>query len=163
MALRIGKWLRSWFRPRPPAPRPPADPRLEADAWLGAVFAELGDRYQLGPDSPDGARVLRRTGRARFNPMPVWLRSADFLVRADYEARGEAAAARALLDARLSSRMAALGLASAAESVEEWAGTVLTRRYQGHCTAAGNAAAAVRFVCEESETQINLAAEAPAP
>ena len=161
MALRIGKLLRSWFTPRPPAPRRPADPRLLTDAWLGAVFAQLGERYQLGPDSPDGARVLRRTGRARFNPMPVWLRSADFVVRADYEARGEAAAARALLDERLSARMAALGLSISAESVEEWAGTVLTRRYQGHCTAADNATAAVRFVCEESETQINLAAESP--
>ncbi len=163
MALRLGKLLRSWLRPRLPAPRPPADPRLATDAWLGAVFAQLGDRYQLGPDSPDGARVLRRTGRARFNPMPVWLRSTDFLVRAEYEARGEEAAARALLDQRLSGRLQALGLASASESVEEWAGTVVTRRYQGTCTAAASAAAVVRFVCEESETQINLAAEATAP
>ena len=159
MPLRLGKLLRSWFRPRPPAPRPVADPRMITDAWLGAVFAALGDRYQLGPDSPEGAQVLRRTGRARFNPMPVWLRSADFQVRADYEARGEEAAARALLDQRLSGRLQALGLASASESVEQWAGTVITRRYQGTCTAPGSAAAVVRFVCEDSETQINLAAE----
>ena len=163
MALRLGRLLRSWFTPRLPAPKPAADPRLAADPWLGAVFAQLGDRYQLGPDSAAGARILRRTGRARFNPMPVWLRSADFLVSVDYEARGEAAAARALLDQRLSARLAALGLAATAESVEEWAGTVLTRRYEGHCTTAENAAAAVRFICEDSETQINLAAEPAAP
>jgi len=36
---------------------------------------------------------------------------------------------------------------------------VLTRRYEGRCETAEAAAAAVRFFCEESETQINLAAE----
>jgi hypothetical protein len=36
---------------------------------------------------------------------------------------------------------------------------VLTRRYQGRCDAPEQAAAAVRFMCEESELQINLAAE----
>ena len=47
----------------------------------------------------------------------------------------------------------------ALESTEEWAGTVLTRRYEGRCDTAEAGAAAVRFLCEESETQINLAAE----
>jgi hypothetical protein len=123
------------------------------------MFAALGNRYQLGADAPDGARLLRRTGRARFNPMPVWLRAGDRLVRGDYEVRGEVDAARALLDARVSPKLSALGLGMASESVEEWAGTVLTRRYEGRCDSAEAAAAAVRFLCEESETQINLAAE----
>jgi hypothetical protein len=43
--------------------------------------------------------------------------------------------------------------------VEDWAGTVLTRRYEGKCDSPEQAAAAVRFACEESETQVNLAAE----
>jgi hypothetical protein len=148
------------FRSRPSPPPRPADPRLEADPWLGRIFALLGDRYQLGPDSPEGARVLRRTGRARFNPMPLWLRAAERTVRCDYEVRGDAAAAKALLDARVSERLSALGLAAASEAVEEWAGSVLTRRYEGRCETAESAAAAVRFVCQESETQVNLAAEA---
>jgi hypothetical protein len=156
----LRRLLRALFRPRPPrAPPRPPDPRLEADPWLGRTFAALGERYQLGADAPDGARLLRRTGRARFNPMPVWLRSADRLVRGEYEVRGDVAAAKALLDARVAARLSALGLGVAAESVEEWAGTVLTRRYEGRCETAEAAAAAVRFFCEESETQINLAAE----
>lgn len=160
MALRIGKLLRSFFAPRPPpAPRRPPDPRLASDAWLGAIFSRLGERYQLGADAPEGARVLRRTGRARFNPMPLWLRAAEHLVRADYEVRGDAARARALLDERVGARLSQLGLAPASEAVEEWAGTVLTRRYEGRCDGAEEAAAAVKFVCEESEAQVNLAAE----
>ena len=159
MPFRLGKFLRGLFAGKPKAPPRPADPRLASDAWLGGVFARLGERYQLGPDSPDGARVLRRTGRARFNPMPVWLRAVDHAVRADYEVRGDAAGARAVLDERVNARLPSLGLAQSAENVEEWAGTVLTRRYEGRCDSVEQAAAAVRFVCEESETQINLAAE----
>jgi hypothetical protein len=147
------------FRSRPRPPPRPADPRLEADPWLGRIFALLGERYQLGADSPEGARVLRRTGRARFNLMPVWLRAAERSVRGDYEVRGDSAAAKALLDARVSGRLSALGLGVAADAVEEWAGTVLTRRYEGRCESPESAAAAVRFVCQESETQVNLAAE----
>lgn len=160
MALRIGKLWRSFFAPRPAPPPPrPADPRLDADAWLGAIFARLGDRYQLGKDLPEGARVLRRTGRARFNPMPVWVRAEDHAVRAEYEVRGDAEAGKALLDERVGARLSGLGLAKVSESVEEWAGTVLTCRYEGRCDSAEQAAAAVRFVCEESEAQVNLAAE----
>src|SRR3954453_19825905 len=145
------------FRARPSAPPPrPPDPRLEADPWLGRVFALLGDRYQLGADSPEGARVLRRTGRQRFNPMPVWLRAAERAVRGDYEVRGDLAAAKALLDQRVSARLSALGLGGwaagkarldqgvsarlsalglgvAGDAVEEWAGSVPTRRYEGRC------------------------------
>jgi hypothetical protein len=156
----IRKLLRALFRPRPPAPPPrPPDPRLEQDPWLAELFARLGDRYQLGADGPDGARVLRRTGRARFNPMPVWLRSQERLVRADYEVRGEAGAAKALLDGRVSAPLTELGLAQTGEAVEDWAGTVLTRTYSGRCDSAEQAAAAVRFICQASETQMNLAAE----
>jgi hypothetical protein len=149
-------FLRKLFAPRPRAPARPADPRLAADPWLGGLFAHLSQRYQL---APDGRQVLRRTGRTRFNPMPVWLDAKEHGVQGSYEVRGEAAQARALLDARVTARLAALGLSEAADSTEEWAGTVLTRRYQGRCNAPEQAAAAVRFMCEESELQINLAAE----
>jgi hypothetical protein len=158
--MRLFKLLRSIFAPRPPPPpQRPADPRLESDPWLGAIFSSLGERYQLGDDSAEGARVLRRTGRARFNPEPVWLRATDRVVRADYEVRGEPAAGRALLDQRFGARLTSLGLSLSGERVEEWAGSVLTRSYQGRCDAAESAAAAIRFACEESETQVNLAAE----
>src|SRR5438477_3991642 len=114
--------LRALFAPRPPPPPPrPPDPRLEQDPWLGGLFARLGERYQLGPDSAEGARVLRRTGRARFNAMPVWLRSPERAVRGDYEVRGDTAAGKALLDRRVTERLAALGLLPASDSVEEWA------------------------------------------
>jgi hypothetical protein len=156
----LRKLLKTLFRPRPPPPPPrPADPRLLADPWLGRLFAVLPERYQLGPDNVDGTQVLRRTGRARFNPMPVWLRPADHVVRGDYEVRGDPAAAKSLLDARVSARLSSLGLAVASDSVDEWAGTVLTRRYEGRCDSADQAAAAIRFFCEESEQQVNLAAE----
>jgi hypothetical protein len=152
--------FRALLRPRPArAPPRPADPRLEADAWLGRMFTLLGERYQLGADAAEGTRLLRRTGRARFNPMPVWVLAAERVVRGEYEVRGDVAAAKALLDARVAGPLSGLGLGMAAESVEEWAGTVLTRRYEGRCETAEAAAAAVRFICEESETQINLAAE----
>src|SRR5437764_3878078 len=151
--------LRALFRPRPPPPPPrPPDPRLEADPWLGRLFALLPDRYQLGPDAADGAQVLRRTGRARFNPMPVWLRAPERLVRGDYEVRGDAAAGKALLDARVSQRLAAMGIAHASESVEDWGGTVLTRRYEGRCDTSEQAAAATRFVCEAAEQRATLQA-----
>jgi hypothetical protein len=152
----LARLLRSLFSPAPRKPRLPDDPRLAADPWLGGIFARLGERYRL---AEDGTRVLRRTGRARFNPMPVWVISAQHLVRADYEVRGDATAARTLLDERLGPRLTALGLSSTGDAVEEWAGTVLTRKYEGRCDSPDQAAAAVKFVCEDSETQINLAAE----
>lgn len=144
------------FRRAPKKPKLAADPRLLADPWLGGIFARLGERYQL---APDGARILRRTGRARFNPMPVFLDSAAHDVRGDYEVRGDPVAARAFLDRRVTSSLAALGLTPAGESVEEWAGSVLIRRYAGRCESPEQAAPAVKFMCEESELQVNLAAE----
>jgi hypothetical protein len=152
--------FRALFSARPPPPPPrPADPRLEADPWLGRMFAVLAERYQLGGDAADGAQVLRRTGHARFNPMRVWLRAADRVVRGEYEVRGEPGAGKTLLDVRVSQRLAELGLAQAGESVDDWGGSVLTRKYEGRCDSAEQAAAAVRFMCEESEQQVNLAAE----
>jgi len=45
------------------------------------------------------------------------------------------------------------------ETVEQWGGDVITRRYAGECPDAHIAAAAVRFMCEESEQIIDTAAE----
>src|SRR2546422_9978868 len=124
--------LRALFRPRPPPPPPrPADPRLETDPWLGGMFAMLGERYQLGPDAAGGTQVLRRTGRARFNPMRVWLLPVQRLVRVEYEVRGEAGAAKALLDQRVSERLAPLGVSATGEAVGGWGGTRLAPRDRG--------------------------------
>ena len=150
--------LRALFPP-PAPPARPSDPRLEADPWLGRMFAVLPDRYQLGPDAAEGAQVLRRTGKARFNPMRVWVRPAGRVVRGEYEVRGDPAAANVLLDARVSRQLAALGITAAGESVDDWGGSVLTRKYEGRCESAEQAAAAVRFLCEESEQLVVLAAE----
>ena len=152
----LAGFLRKVFARAPKAPPRVADPRLAADPWLGELFAHLSDRYRLGED---GAQILRRTGRARFNKMPVWVNAAERSVAGDYEVRGDVARGRALLDERVGPRLAALGLSKGIESVEDWAGDVLTRRYQGRCEAAPGAAAAVKFFCEESELQINTAAE----
>jgi hypothetical protein len=148
------------------APLPPEqathDPRIEADPWLRAMFAELGERYRLGDD---GAQVLRRTARARFNPMQVWLDTATHEVAGEYQVRdhGEPdeamGQARLLLDARVTPRLRALGLLESGDAVEEWGGHVLTRRYRGRCDDAHAAAAAVRFMCQESEQLIDTAAE----
>jgi hypothetical protein len=147
---------RKIFARAPKKPKLAADPRLAADPWLAELFALLGDRYQLGPD---GAQVLRRTGRARFNPMPVWLATGERGVRGAYEVRGDVARGRVLLDERVSAQLSALGLSKGIETVEDWAGDVLTRPYAGRCEDARSAAAAVRFFCEESELQLNTAAE----
>src|ERR671934_1808844 len=97
----LGRFLRALFRPRPPPPPPrPPDPRLEADPWLGRLFALLPERYQLGPDAPDGAQVLRRTGRARFNPMRGGGRPQERGVRGGYEGRGDAGGGKGFLGAR---------------------------------------------------------------
>ena len=149
-----------------PAPAPTvaqaSDPRL-ADPWLQALLSMLGDRYRLGEDGPDGTQLLRRTGRARFNPLPVWLRVEGHCVSADYEVRTPAATAldeaRRLLDVRVTPRLGELGLIPLRETVEEWAGSVLTRRYQGSCPEVATAAAAVRFICVESDVQMNIATE----
>jgi hypothetical protein len=152
------------LRPAPKGPpRQPEDPRVATDPWLSRMFAQLGDRYRLGSDGPDGTQVLRRTARTRFNPMLVWLRPTDHLVLGDYQVRahGEQNAddARSLLDSRITPALRQLGLESSSESVEEWGGHVLTRRYQGRCDEPSLAAAAVRYMCQESEQIIDTAAE----
>jgi hypothetical protein len=148
--------------PRPP-PRLPQDPRVAADPWLATMFAQLGDRYRLGAEGPDGAQVLRRTARARFNPMQVWLRSSEHAVLGDYQVRAHGdhgtEKARALLDARVSPALRQLGLDPSGETVEEWGGHVLTRRYLGRCDDPLRGAAAVRYMCQDSEQIIDTAAE----
>jgi hypothetical protein len=129
------------------------------------MLVHLGERYRLGDDGADGIRILRRTSRERFNPMQVWLRPSERLVVGEYEVRAHgdpasaAAEARALLDARLSAPLARLGLAPGREAVEEWGGQVLIRRYQGRLDDAARAAAAIHFMCQESEQIIDTAAE----
>src|SRR5260370_13426421 len=114
------------LRRAPAKPKPSEDQRLAANPWLGGIFARLGERYQL---APDGARILRRTGRARFNPMPVYLDDKKRDVHGGFEVRGDPAAAPALLDQRLTSQLAAAGLSPAGEAVEAWARTVPKRQY----------------------------------
>jgi hypothetical protein len=152
------------LRPAPKAPpRQPEDPRVIADPWLAKTFAQLGERYRLGDDSPDGTQVLRRTARARFNPMLVWLRPSERVVLGDYQVRSHgsqsADEARSLLDTRVTPALRQLGLESSTESLEEWGGHVLTRRYSGRCEQPSHAAAAVRFMCQESDQIIDTAAE----
>src|SRR5256885_6684466 len=113
------------------------------------MVAMLGEPCQLGPEGGGRTQVLRRTGRARFNPMRVWLLPVQRLVRGEYEVRGDAGAAKSLLDQRVSGRLVALGLSATGESVEEWGGTVLTRRDEGRCGAAESAAAAAPVPSEE--------------
>lgn len=127
------------------------------------MLDDLGERYRLGGDLSDGIQVLRRTGKARFNPMRVYLRTPDRTVTGDYDVRvreGKTLArGRALLDQRVSTPLAALGLKPVSETVEEWGGQVIVRRYQGACPDARIAAAAVRFMCEQSEQVMDAAAE----
>jgi hypothetical protein len=151
------------FRGAPaPAHRAPVDARVAADPWLRALFDDLGERYQLGAD---GAQVLRRTARTRFNPMRVWVRGAEHEVIGEYQVRSHGdreaalAQARSILDARVTLELRELGLAADGDAVEEWGGHVLTRRYRGRCDDAVRAAAAVRFMCQGSEQLIDTAAE----
>jgi hypothetical protein len=134
----------------------PQDPRA-ADPWLAGMLTHLGDRYRLGDEGADGMRILRRTARERFNPMQVWLRPAERLVVGDFEVRAHGdpsvalAQARALLDKRLSGPLTRLGLSPGRETVEEWGGLVLTRRYEGRLADAAQAASAVEFICHAEQ------------
>ncbi len=144
-------------------PQRPSDPRVDADPWLARMLDDLGDRYRLGSDLSEGIQVLRRTGRARFNPMRVYLRPADRSVAGDYDVRLREGKTldegRALLEHKVSGRLQELGLKVATETVEEWGGQVITRRYQGPCPDALVAASAVRFICEQSEQVMDASAE----
>jgi len=141
----------------------PADPRVDADPWLSSMLDDLGERYRLGGDLPDGIQVLRRTGKARFNAMRVYLRPPQRTVAGDYDVRLREGKTleegRALLERKVSSPLASLGLKPVTETVEDWGGQVIIRRYQGPCPDARIAAAAVRFICEQSEQVMDAAAE----
>jgi hypothetical protein len=151
-----------WRRRAARAPRPP-DARLDADPWLGATFAALNERYRLGDETAEGFQVLRRTGRERFNPMRLYLRPKARGIAADYDVRirdGKPVEwGRAVLDSRVGPPLGVLGLAPGRETLEDWGGQVITRRYEGACEDPLRAAEAIRFVCEKSEQIIDAGAE----
>jgi hypothetical protein len=66
---------------------------------------------------------------------------------------------RAFLKSRIGAPLLAFGLAPTAETVEEWGGQVITQRYQGQVPDAARAAEAIRFICEGSESVLDLSAE----
>ncbi|HKD40943.1 MAG TPA: hypothetical protein VKB87_11730 [Myxococcaceae bacterium] len=127
------------------------------------MLDQLGERYQLGKDAADGIQVLRRTARTRFNPMRVYVQPINREVIGEYDVRvreGKTLAqGRALLDRKVSARLSELGVRPAREVVEEWGGEVIVRRYEGSCPDPQVAAAAVRFMCEESEQVMDASAE----
>jgi len=127
------------------------------------MLDRLGERYQLGKDAADGIQVLRRTARTRFNPMRVYVQPINREVIGEYDVRvreGKTLAqGRALLDRKVSARLSELGMRPAREVVEEWGGEVIVRRYEGSCPDPQVAAAAVRFMCEESEQVMDASAE----
>jgi hypothetical protein len=127
------------------------------------MLDQLGERYMLGKDASDGIQVLRRTARTRFNPMRVYVQPSNRGVVGEYDVRvreGKTLAqGRALLDRKVSARLSELGVRPAREVVEEWGGEVIVRRYEGTCPDPQIAAAAVRFMCEESEQVMDASAE----
>ena len=168
MANALLRWLhrlrlRLRGAPPPPAAQRPPDPRVDQSPWLSRMLNELGPRYRLGEDRPDGAQIIRRTGKERFNPMRVYVRASDSHVAGDYDVRVRGGKpldlGRALLDRKITGPLGALGLHPGAETVEEWGGHVITRRYEGTCADALGAAAAVRFICEQSDQVIDSEAE----
>src|SRR5579863_7216350 len=124
------------LRRAPKRPQRLADLRIDADAWLKDLFETLTDRYRLGEETPHGLQILRRTGRARFNPMRVYVRSGARRLAADYDVRIRDGRpldfARSLLDQRIGAPLAEWGLKPSSETVEDWGGQVITRRYEGH-------------------------------
>jgi hypothetical protein len=156
--------LRNALRPsRKTKARRVPDPRVDADPWLAKMLDELGDRYQLGKDTSEGIQLLRRTARTRFNPMRVYLQPEARRVVGDYDVRlreGKTLVdGRALLDRKVSAPLFQFGIQPAREAVEEWGGQVIVRRYQGSCADPVVAAAAVRFMCEQSEQVMDASAE----
>ena len=127
------------------------------------MLDQLGERYMLVKDASDGIQVLRRTARTRFNPMRVYVQPSNRGVVGEYDVRvreGKTLAqGRALLDRKVSARLSELGVRPAREVVEEWGGEVIVRRYEGSCPDPQIAAAAVRFMCEESEQVMDASAE----
>lgn len=167
MANALARWFHQvrlrFFAPKRPPPQRPPDPRVDASPWLSELLDSLGARYRLGEDKPEGARIIRRTGKERFNPMRAWVRASDRHVTGEYDVRVRGGKTlehgRALLDRKVSGRLGELGLKPTTESVEEWGGQVITRRYEGACADALTAAAAVRFMCEQSDQVIDSEAE----
>jgi hypothetical protein len=162
--LRLFYGLRNALRgSRKPKRRRPPDPRVDADPWLFNMLEELGERYRLGADLPNGIQVLRRTARTRFNPMRVYLTPADRAVLGDYDVRVRegrpVTEGRSLLERRVTTPLRRWGLRPVSETIEEWGGQVITCRYQGLCPDPLIAAAAVRFMCEESEQVMDVTAE----
>lgn len=147
---------------KPKIVRPP-DPRIDADPWLAPLFDALGERYQLGPDKAEGVQILCRTGRERFKPMRVYLKPASRTVATDYDVRirdgRPLEEGRSMLDRAVSARLQEWGLQAEGESVEEWGGQVLTRRYRGDCPDPQRAAEAVRFLCQHSEHVLDTSME----
>ncbi len=160
LVARLGRFFRGRKKAR--FARPP-DPRVDQSPWLRELLDELGERYRLGRDTPDGIQVLCRVAREKFKEMRVWVDPSQTLVLGDYDVRIEegktADDGRALIDRKVTPRLAELGLTVARENVEEWAGLVLTRRYLGRCPEAKRAAAAVAFMCRGSEQVMNTALE----
>ena len=156
----ISRWR---HRPKKRKFKRPPDPRVDADPWLAALLDDVGERYRLGNDLAEGIQVLRRTGRERFNPMRVYLDAAGRGVLGDYDVRirdhQSIDDGRRLLEERVSGPLGRFGLRPVSETIEQWGGEVITRRYAGQCPDAHIAAAAVRFMCEQSEQIIDTAAE----
>jgi hypothetical protein len=150
---------RASHAPAPPAAPVSGDARAHAP-WAREVLAALGGRYRLGEETPDGTQVLCRVARARFNPMRVWLRAAERAVAGDYDVRVHGGRSlddgRALLDREVGAALAVWGLRAGRESVEEWAGHVITRRYEGMGLGAATAARAVHFMCQESAQAMDV-------
>jgi len=155
--------LKRLFTTGRPRPSRPADPRVDSDPWLAPLFDALGERYRLGGQTPEGLQLLRRTGKERFTPQRLYLRPDSHHLRGDYDVRVREGATletgRSLLDSRVGAPLQQLGLSPTQESVEEWGGQVITRRYEGTVADPVQAAAAVRFICERSEQIIDTAAE----
>jgi hypothetical protein len=156
-------WLvRAFKGGRRPKTTRPADPRIDGHPWLSALFDALGERYRLGDAKPDGLQILHRSARERFNPKRLYLRPETSVLALDYDARirdgRPLEAARSVLDNRITAPLGQWGLRPGAESVEDWGGKVLTRRYEGPCPDAANAAAAIRFFCEHEQV-IDVALE----
>lgn len=149
--------------PKKPPPQRPPDPRVDASPWLSRMLDDLGPRYRLGEDRAEGTQLIRRTGKERFNPMRVWVRAADTHVAGDYDVRVRGGkpldVGREMLDRKVTAPLSGLGLRPTTETVEEWGGHVLTRRYEGTCADALAAAAAVRFICEKSDQVMDSEAE----
>ena len=59
----------------------------------------------------------------------------------------------------MSAPLGQFGVQPLREAVEEWGGQVIVRRYQGACADPMVAAAAVRFICEQSEQVMDASAE----